>query len=82
VIRLTVNSCTGLTIPPHSVDVPLSIEIPAPNATPNRFVFIQGYAVFRISRVDANDVWGYAISPLLQSYEDIRVGLRPRLIPW
>lgn len=83
VVRVTVNSpCNSLTIPAHSVDVPISIGIPAPTATPNRFVFIQGYAVFRISRVDANDVWGYAISPLYQSYNDIRIGLRPRLIPW
>jgi hypothetical protein len=82
-LRLTVNSpCNSTGIPSHSLDIPLVIQPPAPNATPNKFVFIQGYAVFRISRVDANDVWGYAISSLYQSYEDIRIGLRPRLVPW
>jgi hypothetical protein len=64
------------------VDVPLEVQPPAPNATPDKFVVIQGYAVFRISRSDANDVWAYAISPLYESYEDIYVGLRPRLVPW
>ena len=82
-LRLTVNSpCGGTSIPSRSVSIPLTIRLPAPTATPNKFVFIQGYAVFRISRMDANDVWGYAIGPLYARYEDIRVGLRPRLIPW
>ena len=85
-LRLTVGPpCTGgggAAIQPRSVDIPVTFDIPAPTATPNKFAFIQGYAVFRISRVDANDVWGYAISPLFQRYEDITVGLRPRLVPW
>jgi hypothetical protein len=84
VLRLTVGpkSCSGETVPVHTVDVPLEVQPPAPNATPDKFVVIQGYAVFRISRSDANDVWAYAISPLYESYEDIYVGLRPRLVPW
>ena len=86
-LRLTVPSqiCSGgggVSIVARSVDIPLTILPPAPNATPDRFVFIQGYAVFRISRVDANDVWGYAISPLYPDYNDITVGLQPRLVPW
>ena len=64
------------------MDVPLDILAAAPNATPDRFVYIQGYSVFRVSCVDANDVWGYAISPLYESFEDIQVGLRARLVPW
>jgi hypothetical protein len=85
-LRLTVGSagytCSGNSLPMHTVEMPLQILPPAPNATPNKFVFIQGYAVFRVSRVDANDVWGYAISPLYSSYQDIIIGLRPRLVPW
>jgi Flp pilus assembly protein TadG len=85
-LRLTVGSagytCSGNNLPIHTVEIPLQILPPAPNATPNKFVFIQGYANFRISRVDANDVWGYAISQLYSSYEDITIGLRPRLVPW
>jgi hypothetical protein len=88
-LRITVGpgSCGSGTPPPTSVqartmDIPLDILAAAPNATPDKFVYIQGYAVFRISCVDTNDVWGYAISSLYESYEDIRVGLRPRLVPW
>lgn len=85
-LRFTVGSagytCSGNNLPIHTVEIPLQILPPAPNATPNKFVFIQGYAVFRISRVDANDVWGYAISPLYSAYQDITIGLRPRLVPW
>jgi hypothetical protein len=69
-------------VPTHIVDIPLEVQLPAPNATPDKFVVIQGYAVFRISGHDANDVWAYAISPLYEHYEDITYGLRPRLVPW
>ena len=86
VLQLSVGSaaytCNGTILPIHTVEIPLQILPPAPNATPSKFVFIQGYAVFRISRVDANDVWGYAISPLYPHYEDIHIGLRARLVPW
>jgi hypothetical protein len=84
VLRLTVGprSCGGQTIPVHTVDIPLEVQPPAPSVTPDKFVVIQGYSVFRISRSDANDVWAYAISPLYERYEDITYGLRPRLVPW
>jgi len=83
-LRLTVGpkTCGGTTLPSHTVDVPFEIKLPAPTATPDKFVVIQGYAVFKISRVDANDVWGYAISQLFERYEDVTMGLRPRLVPW
>jgi hypothetical protein len=76
------NGAVSTSLPPHTMDIPLDILEAAPNATPDKFVYIQGYAVFRISCVDPNDVWGYAISPLYESFEDITVGLRPRLVPW
>lgn len=83
-LRLTIGpkACSGNTVPIHTVDVPFEIKLPAPTATPDKFVVIQGYALFRISRVDANDVWGYAISQIFQRYEDLTIGLRPRLVPW
>lgn len=83
-LRLNVGpkTCSGVTLSARTIKIPLEIKPPAPNAAPNKFVFIQGYAVFRISRTDANDVWGYSISPLYQNYEDIRVGLHPRLVAW
>ncbi|MBI5565968.1 MAG: hypothetical protein HY870_13820 [Chloroflexi bacterium] len=83
-LRLTVGpkTCSGTALPIHTVDVPFEIMLPAPTATPDKFVVIQGYANFKISRVDANDVWGFAISQIFESYEDLTVGLRPRLVPW
>lgn len=83
-LRLTVGptTCSGESLPARTVDIPFEIKLPAPTATPDKFVIIQGYAVFKISRVDANDVWGFAISQMFERYEDITVGLRPRLVPW
>jgi hypothetical protein len=83
-LRLSVGpmTCKGAPLPIHTMDIPFEIKLPAPNATPDKFVVIQGYATFRISRVDANDVWGYAISQIFNSYEELTVGLRPRLVPW
>ncbi len=84
-VRFTVpwmGTCSGIAIPPHTVEIPITILPPASNATPNRFVFIQGYANFRISRVDTNTVWGYAISPLYPTWQQVRYGLRARLVPW
>lgn len=83
-LRLTVGpkTCSGTALPVHTVDIPFEIKLPAPTATPDKFVIIQGYAVFKISRVDANDVWGYAISQIFERYEDLVIGLRPRLVPW
>lgn len=86
VLRLKVGegtqNCNGFDVPTHSVDIPLDVQPPAPNATPDKFVVVQGYAVFRVSRSDANDVWAYAISPLYEKYEDITYGLHGRLVPW
>jgi hypothetical protein len=83
-LRLTVGpkTCGGQTVPAHTVDIPFDVGPPAPTATPDKFVVIQGYAVFRITQSDANDVWAYAISPLYPVYEDITYGLRARLVPW
>ena len=84
-LQLTVGpkpSCgLGFAVP-HTVNIPIEFQPPAPTATPDKFVVVQGYAVFRVSRSDANDVWAYAVSPLYPKYEDITYGLRARLVPW
>jgi hypothetical protein len=91
ILRFTVQptgsgTCTGLGS--RSIDVPLKIELPpGGNSTPTNFVVFQGYAIFRISDFtpninNPNTVWGYAISPLYQSLEEVTFGLRPRLVPW
>ena len=84
IFRFTIGpaTCNGNAVPQHTVDIPLELDPPAPTATPDKFVIIQGFAVFRISRSDANDVWAYAISPLYPTYEEITYGLRARLVPW
>ena len=68
--------------PARSLEIPLTILPAASNATPDKFVFVQGYAAFRISYMDPNDVKGFAISPIYISPYEIQYGLRPRLVPW
>ncbi len=89
-LRLTVGGPTSNcgVIPQYTEDIAVEIRLPQPGGTPNKFVFIQGYALFRITRFDPpnsgnpNTVFATAISPLYTDYSDITVGLRPRLIPW
>jgi Flp pilus assembly protein TadG len=92
VLRITVGgsstspTCSG--IPSHTEDIPLKILAPQPGGTPDKFVFIQGYTLFRVTRYDPpnsgnpNTVFAQAISPLYPSFSDIKVGLRARLVPW
>ena len=76
-------TCNGITVPQSVVDIPLTvITDPVTNGTPDSFVIIQGYALFRISGWDSNDVFGYAVSGLLQNLDDVTAGLRARLVPW
>lgn len=85
-LRFTIgpDTCNGTgSVPQSIVDIPLSIiSAPITGGTPDSFVIIQGYALFRISGSDANDVYGYAISPLYESLDKVSSGLRPRLVPW
>lgn len=82
----TTPSCSPM--PQHTEDIEIRILQSAPNATPKKFVFTQGYAVFRVTRYDPpnsgnpNTVFGQAVSPLYQNFTDITVGLQPRLVPW
>lgn len=80
-LKFTVASCGGM--PSHSIEVPISL-LPsiASNANVSKFVFLQGYALFRISYTDSNDVKGYAVSPIYFNYQDVVAGRVPRLVPW
>ena len=63
--------------------MPFTILPPLANgANAQKFVFVQGYALFRISDMDSNDVKGYAVSPMYTDFNDVIQGLQPRLVPW
>ena len=91
-LRLTLggasSNCNSPLIPTHQEDIPIVIAPLALGGTPNKFVIIQGYALFEVTRYyppnsgNPNTVYGESISPLYESYSDIKVGLRPRLVPW
>jgi hypothetical protein len=48
----------------------------------DQFVYALGYATFRITYADSNDVRGVAVSGLMREPEDIISGFQPRLIAW
>ena len=63
--------------------LPISLAV-ATAGTSDDYVDIIGFAVFRISAVDANTVWGYAISSMKADMNDpaLRRGQVARLVPW
>jgi hypothetical protein len=63
--------------------VPFIFDI-ATGATSNEYVDIMGFAVFRITSIDSNDVYGYAISGAYADMNDphLRRGQVVRLVPW
>jgi hypothetical protein len=63
--------------------VPFIFDI-ATGATSNEYVDIMGFAVFRITSLDSNDVHGYAISGVYADMNDpqLRRGQVVRLVPW
>ncbi len=67
--------------PAHTVDMPITIVAPQSKTT-NNYIIVQGYALFRISKTDANDVFGYAVSPLYTDYSLLPAGTQSRLVPW
>jgi Putative Flp pilus-assembly TadE/G-like len=62
---------------------PITLDV-ATSGTSSSYVDIMGFAAFRITDVNSNDVEAYAISPLFASAEDagLRRVLVPRLAPW
>jgi hypothetical protein len=62
---------------------PITLDV-ATAGTSNNYVDIMGFTVFRITSLDANDVMGYAISPLVADVNDaqLRLGQVAKLVPW
>lgn len=50
----------------------------------NNYIDISGFAAYRITAMDANTVWGQAVSQVAASANDpkLAAALRPRLVPW
>lgn len=63
--------------------VPIVLDI-ATASTSNEYIDILGFAVFRITSMDANAVYGYAISGAYPDMNDpaLRRGQVARLVPW
>ncbi len=63
--------------------VPITLTIQTASSS-NEYVDILGFATFRITSVDSNAVYGYAISGLYADMNDpaLRRGQVARLVPW
>ena len=63
--------------------MPLNVAI-ATASTSNEYVDILGFTTFRIASIDANTVYGYAISGVYADMNDpaLRRGQVARLVPW
>jgi Flp pilus assembly protein TadG len=63
--------------------MPVTLSI-ATASTSNQYVDIMGFATFRITAMDANTVYGYAISGVYADLNDpaLRRGQVARLVPW
>jgi len=62
---------------------PITLDV-ATAGTSNQYVDVMGFAVFTITAVDANNVNGYAITPLIADMNDarLRYGQVAKLVPW
>jgi hypothetical protein len=63
--------------------IPFTFDV-ATGATSNEYVDIQGFAVFRITSANSNEIDGYAISGVYADMNDpgLRRGQTARLVPW
>jgi hypothetical protein len=63
--------------------LPISVAI-ATASTTNEYVDILGFTTFRITSLDSNSVYGYAISGVYADMNDpaLRRGQVARLVPW
>ncbi len=63
--------------------IPISVAI-ATASTTDEYVDILGFTTFRITSLDSNTVWGYAISGVYADMNDpaLRRGQVARLVPW
>jgi hypothetical protein len=61
----------------------IKVNPPLSNASSlSKYVYIIGYARFRITDIKSNYIKGEAVSGLLTTDDEIKYGLTPRLIPW
>jgi Flp pilus assembly protein TadG len=79
-LRVTGTNSAGQ---PVTRMVPITVAI-ATASTSNEYVDILGFAAFRITSVDSNAVYGYAISGVYADMNDpaLRRGQVARLVPW
>ena len=79
-IRATGTNSDGQTV---TRLVPIVLDI-ATAGTSSEYVDIMGFAVFRITSIDSNIVFGYAISGVYADMNDsnLRRGQVARLVPW
>jgi hypothetical protein len=61
----------------------IKVDPPLSNANSlKKYVYIIGYARFRITDIKPNYIEGEAVSGLLTTNDEIKYGLTPRLLPW
>jgi hypothetical protein len=79
-LRVTGTNSAGQ---PVTRMVPITVAI-ATASTSNEYVDILGFTTFRITSVDSNAVYGYAISGVYADMNDpaLRRGQVARLVPW
>lgn len=80
VVRATGTNGDGR---PVTYLLPISLAV-ATASTSSDYVDIIGFGVYRITAVDTNTVWGYAITPMKADMNDpaLRRGQVARLVPW
>lgn len=79
-LRVTGTNSTGEVV---TRMVPLNVAL-ATSSTANEYVDILGFTTFRITSLDSNTVYGYAISGVYADMNDpaLRRGQVARLVPW
>jgi hypothetical protein len=79
-LRVTGTNSAGQ---PVTRMVPINVAI-ATASTSNEYVDILGFTTFRITSIDSNAVYGYAISGVYSDMNDpaLRRGQVARLVPW
>jgi hypothetical protein len=61
----------------------IKVNPPLSNASSlSKYVYVLGYARFRITKITSNYIEGEAVSGLLTTDDEIKYGLTPRLQPW
>lgn len=62
----------------------LSVSVGGNTSQSGKYVNVQGFAVFRVTRIESNTIYGRAVSPGVNDPDDWRLSLGKsvRLIPW